>query len=79
MLRMQRDGNVNRIKELDKELVKKISSDPLMHYSSVMSGVFHERVIICESDSDCMFYSSILDLVRWYPKTRQLAKRESSS
>ena len=62
LLRMQRDGNVNRIKELDKELVKKISSDPLMHYSSVMSGVFHERVIICESDSDCMFYSSILDL-----------------
>ena len=62
LLRMQHDGNVNRVKELDKELVKKISSDPLMHYSSVMSGVFHERVIICESDSDCMFYSSILDL-----------------
>ena len=63
LLRMQRDGNVNRIKELDKELVKKISGDPLMNYSSVMSGVFHERVIICESDSDCMFYSSILDEV----------------
>ena len=62
LLRMQRDGSVNRIKELDKELVKKISSDPLMNYSSVMGGVFHERVIICESDSDCMFYSSILDL-----------------
>ena len=33
-----------------------------MKYSSVISGVFHERVIICESDADCMFYSSILDL-----------------
>ena len=62
LLRMQREGKVNRVKELDKELVKKISSDPIMNYSSVMSGVFHERVIICESDSDCMFYSSILDL-----------------
>ena len=62
VLRIQRDGNINRIKELDKELVKKISSDPLMKYSSVMSGVFHERVIICESDADCMFYSSLLDL-----------------
>ena len=59
---MQREGNVNHIKELDKELVRKISVDPLMNYSSVMSGVFHERVIICESDADCMFYSSILDL-----------------
>ena len=62
VLRMQRDGNVNRIKELDKKLVKEISIDPLMKYSSVMSGVFHERVIICESDADCMFYSSVLDL-----------------
>ena len=62
VLRMQRDGAVNRIKELDKERVKQISSDPLMNYSSVLSGVFHERVIICESDADCMFYRSILDI-----------------
>ena len=62
VLRMQRDGNVNRVKELDKSLVKEISSDPLMKYSSVVSGVFHERVIICEADADCLFYSSILDL-----------------
>ena len=61
LLRMQRDGNVNSIKELDKKLVKKISSDPLMNYSSVISGVFHQRVIICEADSDCMFYRSILE------------------
>ena len=62
VLRMQRDGNVNRIKELDKSLVNKISSDPLMKHSSVVSGVFHERVIICEADADCMFYNSLLDL-----------------
>ena len=62
LVRMQRDGNVNRVKELDKELIKNISSDPLMNYSSVLSGVFHRRVIVCESDSDCMFYRSILDL-----------------
>ena len=62
LLRIQREGYVNPVKELDKELVKKISSDPLMNYSSVLSGVFHERVIICEADGDCMFYSSILNL-----------------
>ena len=62
VLRVQRDGDVNRVKELDKKLVREISIDPLMKYSSVMSGVFHERVIICEADSDCMFYSAILDL-----------------
>ena len=62
VLRIQRDGNVNRVKELDKDLVSKISADPLMKYSGVMSGVFHQRVVICEADSDCMFYSSILDV-----------------
>lgn len=62
ILRIQREGDVNRVKKLDKQRAKEISADPLMRYSSVMSGVFHERVIICESDSDCMFYNSILDL-----------------
>ena len=62
VLRIQRDGNINRIKELDKGQIKEISTDPLMKYSSVMSGVFYERVIICESDADCMFYNSLLDL-----------------
>lgn len=62
VLRIERKEGINRIKELDKERAKAISSDPLMKYSSVMSGVFHERVIICESDSDCMFYSSLLDI-----------------
>ena len=62
VLRIQRRGNVNHVKELDNDLVRKISTNPLMKYSSVMSGVFHARVIICESDADCMFYSSLLDL-----------------
>ncbi len=62
IIRIQRDGDVNRVKELDKEKTRRIAADPLMKFSSVMSGVFHQRVIICESDSDCMFYSSILDL-----------------
>ena len=69
ILRMQRDGNVNRIKELDTASVKEISSDPLMKFSSVMSGLFHERVIVCESDADCMFYSSILDLPEIHGET----------
>ena len=62
ILRIQRDGNINRVKELNKDLVKRVSGDSLMKYSSVLNGVFHQQVIVCESDSDCLFYSSILDL-----------------
>lgn len=62
VLRMQRGGDLNRVRELDKDLVREISLDPLMVQSSIMSGIFHERVIICESDADCMFYGSLLNL-----------------
>ena len=62
LLRIRREGGINRVTELDKNRAKAISSDPVMSFSSVMSGVFHERVIICESESDCMFYGSLLDL-----------------
>ena len=61
LLRIQREGTVNRTKELERAKVEEITKDPLMKYSSALAGLFHERVIICESDSDCMFYSSLLD------------------
>ena len=62
VLRIDRRSNVNHVRELDKEQAKAIGKDPLMKFSSVLSGVFHQRVIVCESDSDCLFYSSLLDL-----------------
>ena len=62
VLRIQREGAVNRVKELDKAQAKAIAADPIMKFSSVMSGIFHQRVVICEPDADCMFYSAILDL-----------------
>lgn len=62
ILRIERYKDINRIKELDKDRVKKISSDPLVRQSVALAGVFHKRVVICESDSDCMFYESIMNL-----------------
>ena len=62
LLRIRRKDNTNHVTELDKKHAKEISADTLMRYSSVLSGVFHERVVICESDADCLFYSSLLEL-----------------
>ena len=62
VLRIHRRRNVNYVRELDKEQAKAIGKDPLMKFSSVLAGVFHQRVIVCESDSDCLFYSSLIDL-----------------
>jgi len=60
IIRIQRDGEVNRVKELSKEKTAAIANDTLLRYSGVFSGIFYEHVVICESDADCLFYSSIL-------------------
>src|SRR5580698_1853661 len=62
VIRLQRDGQVNRVKELDKAHARELNADPVMKFTSVLSGIFHQRVVICESDADCMFYSAILDI-----------------
>jgi hypothetical protein len=60
LVRIQRDGNVNRVKELSKAKTASISNDPLTRYSGIFSGIFYERVIIAEADGDCLFYNSLL-------------------
>jgi AAA domain, putative AbiEii toxin, Type IV TA system len=62
VLRVQRQGSVNRVKELDKTRTEAIGADPLMKFSNVLSGIFYQRVVIAESDADCLFYSAVLDL-----------------
>ena len=61
IVRIQRDGNVNRVKELSKEKTAAIANDTLTRYSRVFEGIFYEHVIIAESDSDCLFYGSLLN------------------
>jgi hypothetical protein len=60
VIRVQRDGNTNRIALLDNAEIAQVWNDPILRYSNILSGLFHSKVILCESDSDCRFYSAIL-------------------
>ena len=62
IIRIQREGDINRVKELSKEKTAEIANDTLTRYSNVFEGIFYEHVIICESDSDCLFYNALLNL-----------------
>lgn len=62
IVRIQRDGQVNRVKELSKEKTAAIANDALTRYSGVFKGIFYKHVIITESDGDCQFYSSLLNI-----------------
>jgi ABC-type transporter Mla maintaining outer membrane lipid asymmetry ATPase subunit MlaF len=61
IVRIQRDGAVNRVKELSKEKTAAIAKDTLARYSGVFGGIFYQHVVICESDADCLFYNSVLN------------------
>lgn len=60
IIRLQRDGAVNRASVLDSADIKAIWSDSLLRHSNILNGLFHSKVVVCESDSDCRFYSAVL-------------------
>lgn len=62
IVRIRRDGNVNHVRELNKEMTRAVAGDTLIRFSRVFDGIFFEHVIVCESDADCMLYQSTLEL-----------------
>lgn len=59
IVRITRDGDINKFFILDNDNISGVFKDPLLKYSNIMSGLFHKKVVLCESDSDCKFYSAI--------------------
>lgn len=62
IVRIRREGDVNRVRELGKEQTQALATDTLARFSRVFDGIFFEHVVICEADADCMFYQSILNV-----------------
>ncbi|HEV2027755.1 MAG TPA: AAA family ATPase, partial [Candidatus Dormibacteraeota bacterium] len=63
VLRLDRRSGQSTCSQLAADDVKVLWADPLLRYSSILQGVFHSGAVLCESDSDCRFYSSVLDVV----------------
>jgi predicted ATPase len=63
IVRIQRDGTINRVSVLHNTDINSIWNDSLLRHSNVLNGLFHSKVIICESDSDCRFYSAVLSAI----------------
>ncbi len=61
VLRIRRAGDVNSVHLLENARVRELWSDPLLRYSNILDGLFHEGVVVCEADSDCRFYSAMLE------------------
>lgn len=74
IVRLKREGTVNHAAVLDHAALQQLWSDPLLRYSDVLTGLFHDAVVLCESDSDCRFYSAVRD--RLFPEGVNGRRRE---
>lgn len=63
VIRLERKGNINAVRDLKNEDIRDLWSDSLLRYSNILDGMFHEMVILCEGDSDCRFFAAILDAI----------------
>jgi AAA domain, putative AbiEii toxin, Type IV TA system len=61
IVRLVREGTQNRATELKPDDITAILGESLLKHTNVLEALFHQRTVICESDSDCLFYSSILN------------------
>lgn len=63
VIRINRVGNINQMSVLQNEEIKMLWSNPIMRYSDILSGLFHEKVVVCESDYDCLFYQAVMNAI----------------
>lgn len=71
VIRIDRVDNINKMSVLQNDEIKKLWGNPLLRYSNILSGLFHQKVVVCESDYDCLFYQAIMDAV--YEHKREIA------
>lgn len=64
IIRITRQSDTNVFSVLRNDDLDILWKDPLLKYSNVLNSLFYEHTIICESDSDCQFYSIMLSWLK---------------
>lgn len=64
IVRVTREGHTNHVSVLNAEKLQQVWKDPILKYSNILEGLFSRNVVLCESDSDCRFYSIINDFLQ---------------
>jgi predicted ATPase len=60
VIRLNRDDNFTRFSQISPKIVNEISKDPLLSSLPILESVFYRGVILCEGDSDRVFYKSVM-------------------
>lgn len=61
IIKIDRRENENRINLVDNDSISQIATDKNLKYTNILDGLFYNQLILCENESDCKFYSAILE------------------
>ncbi|MFE2718961.1 AAA family ATPase [Streptomyces mirabilis] len=64
LVRISRTDTSQAAQTLSAASVREVLDTPLLRYSNIISGVFHDGVILCEAEGDCQFYAATTDVER---------------
>ncbi|MEU5690572.1 ATP-binding protein [Actinosynnema sp. NPDC020468] len=59
--RLTRVGDVNSVDQLNPVAISEIWRDPVLRYSNILDGLFHNLVVVAEGSRDCTFYAAAID------------------
>ncbi|EOD69059.1 ATP-dependent nuclease [Amycolatopsis vancoresmycina] len=59
--RLTRTGATNHVASIAPAKVRTLYDDPLVKYYPIVDGLFSRGVIVCEAESDCTYYRSVLE------------------
>jgi hypothetical protein len=62
-IRLQRGMVKTKASYLPTEKVAELWSDPILRYSNILEGIFHEGVVLAEGDADCKFFEAIGNVI----------------
>lgn len=71
VIRINRENCINKMSVLQNSKIKELWGNPLLRYSNILSGLFHAKVVVCESDYDCLFYQAIMNAI--YEQKNEIA------
>lgn len=61
IIKIDRQENINTFNIIDNKSIAKLSTDKNLKYTNVLNGLFYKQIVLCENESDCKFYSTILE------------------
>lgn len=61
IIKIDRSENENKFNLVDNDSVAEIANDKNLRYTNILDGLFYDRLVLCENESDCKFYSAILE------------------